>query len=61
MMKVSDPIIFGHAVRAFFDDVFEEHGDAIATSGASPNNGLAGILSAVARAARVTGARSGSA
>ena len=30
MMKVSDPIIFGHAVRAFFADVFEEHGDALA-------------------------------
>ena len=39
MMKVSDPIIFGHAVRAFFADVFAEHGDALA-AGASPNNGL---------------------
>ena len=29
MMKVSDPIIFGHAVRAFFADVFAEHGDAL--------------------------------
>ena len=47
MMKVSDPIIFGHAVRAFFANVFKEHGDAIAKSGASPNNGLAGILSAL--------------
>jgi isocitrate dehydrogenase len=34
MMKVSDPIIFGHAVRAFFADVFEEHGDALAKAGA---------------------------
>ena len=42
MMKVSDPIIFGHAVRAFFADVFAAHGDALP----SPNNGLAAILSA---------------
>ena len=46
-MKVSDPIIFGHAVRAFFADVFEEHGDALAKAGANPNNGLASILSAI--------------
>ena len=47
MMKVSDPIIFGHAVRAFFADVFEQHGDALARAGANPNNGLASILSAL--------------
>ena len=47
MMKVSDPIIFGHAVRAFFADVFAEHGDALAKVGASPNHGLASILSAL--------------
>ena len=47
MMKVSDPIIFGHAVRAFFADVFAQHGDALAKVGASPNNGLASILSAI--------------
>jgi len=47
MMKVSDPILFGHAVRAFFADVFEEHGDALAKAGANPNNGLASILSAL--------------
>ena len=47
MMKVSDPIIFGHAVRAFFADVFEEHGEALAKAGANPNNGLASILSAL--------------
>ncbi len=29
MMKVSDPIIFGHAVRVFFKDVFEKHGDEL--------------------------------
>ena len=40
MMKVSDPIIFGHAVRAYFADVFAEHGDALARVGANPNDGL---------------------
>ena len=47
MMKVSDPIIFGHAVRAFFAGVFADHGDALARAGASPNNGLASILTAI--------------
>jgi isocitrate dehydrogenase len=47
MMKVSDPIIFGHAVRAFFADVFAEHGEALERAGANPNNGLASILSAI--------------
>ena len=49
MMKVSDPIIFGHAVRAFFAGVFDEHGDALLTAGASPNNGVASILTALER------------
>ena len=47
MMKVSDPIIFGHAVRAFFADVFKEHGDTLTKVGANPNNGLASILSSL--------------
>ncbi len=47
MMKVSDPIIFGHAVRTFFKDVFAEHGDALARAGANPNNGLASIKTAL--------------
>jgi isocitrate dehydrogenase len=47
MMKVSDPIIFGHAVRAFFADVFAEHGEQLAQAGASPNHGLASILTAL--------------
>jgi isocitrate dehydrogenase len=47
MMKVSDPIIFGHAVRAFFADVFARHGDALAEVGANPSNGLASILAAI--------------
>ena len=49
MMKVSDPIIFGHAVRAFFDDLFEQHGDALAEVGASANDGLASMLEAIER------------
>ncbi len=44
MMKVSDPILFGHAVRAFFPTVFAEHGEVLAAAGLSPNNGLGGIL-----------------
>ncbi len=44
MMKVSDPIIFGHAVRAFLPKVFERYGDALAEAGLSPNNGLGSIL-----------------
>src|SRR5689334_4755186 len=47
MMKVSDPIIFGHVVRTFFKDVFDEHGEALARAGASPNNGLASIKTAL--------------
>jgi len=44
MMKVSDPIIFGHVVKAFFADVFAKHGAAIAAAGLTPNNGLGAIL-----------------
>ena len=47
MMKVSDPIIFGHAVRAYFADVFAKHGDALAEAGANPNNGLGHVLSSL--------------
>ena len=46
MMKVSDPIIFGHAVKVFFADVFAEFGDELAAVGADPNNGLGAVLSA---------------
>jgi isocitrate dehydrogenase len=45
MMKVSDPIIFGHAVRAYFADVWEQFGDDLASVGADPNQGLGGVLS----------------
>ena len=47
MMKVSDPIMFGHAVEVFFGDVFAKHGDAIAAAGGDPDNGWASVLDAV--------------
>ncbi len=47
MMKVSDPIIFGHAVRAYFPDLFAEHGEALASVGVSADDGLAALLKAV--------------
>ncbi|MGW4087848.1 NADP-dependent isocitrate dehydrogenase [Streptomyces sp. NPDC004822] len=43
MMKVSDPIIFGHVVRAFFPKTFERFGADLAAAGLSPNDGLGGI------------------
>jgi isocitrate dehydrogenase len=47
MMKVSDPIIFGHAVRAFFPFVFGEHAEALASVGVNANDGLAALLKAL--------------
>jgi isocitrate dehydrogenase len=44
MMKVSDPIIFGHAVTVLLPEVFERYGEQLGAAGLSPNNGLAGIL-----------------
>jgi len=44
MMKVSDPIIFGHAVRAFFPKTFAAHGETLAGAGLSPNEGWGAIL-----------------
>ncbi|MFE3738234.1 NADP-dependent isocitrate dehydrogenase [Streptomyces sp. NPDC059134] len=44
MMKVSDPIIFGHVVRAFFPKTFAAHGATLAAAGLTPNDGLGGIL-----------------
>ncbi|MFI0941751.1 NADP-dependent isocitrate dehydrogenase [Streptomyces sp. NPDC021020] len=44
MMKVSDPIIFGHVVRAFFPKTFAEYGAVLASAGLTPNDGLGGIL-----------------
>ncbi len=50
MMKVSDPIIFGHAVKAFLKPVFDTYGDALAAAGVNPNSGLGAVLEAVAEA-----------
>jgi isocitrate dehydrogenase len=47
MMKVSDPIIFGHAVEAFFPEVFAEHGAALADAGITANDGLGALLGAL--------------
>ncbi|MCX2837596.1 NADP-dependent isocitrate dehydrogenase [Salinimicrobium sp. MT39] len=47
MMKVSDPIIFGHAVKVFFKDIFEEYGTELQEAGADPNSGLGDVLSAI--------------
>ena len=47
MMKVSDPIIFGHAVRVFFRDVFEKHGATLDSLGVDVNNGLGDLVSKI--------------
>jgi len=47
MMKVSDPIIFGHAVSVFFQDVFEKHGTALEELGVDPNNGMGDLLAKI--------------
>ncbi|WP_058045213.1 NADP-dependent isocitrate dehydrogenase [Streptomyces roseifaciens] len=44
MMKVSDPIIFGHVVRAFFPKTFAQYGEQLAAAGLTPNDGLGGIF-----------------
>ena len=43
MMKISDPILFGHVLTVFFKDVFSKHADALAKAGVNPNNGLAAL------------------
>ncbi|MFG1620623.1 NADP-dependent isocitrate dehydrogenase [Kribbella sp. NPDC049227] len=48
MMKVSDPIVFGHVVRAFFPNTFAQYGDVLAKAGLTPNDGLGGILNGIA-------------
>ncbi len=47
MMKVSDPIIFGHVVGVFFREVFEKHGKTFQKLGVNPNNGMAALHDAV--------------
>ncbi|MEV6287730.1 NADP-dependent isocitrate dehydrogenase [Kribbella sp. NPDC051770] len=48
MMKVSDPIVFGHVVRAFFPNTFAQYGEQLAAAGLTPNDGLGGILNGLA-------------
>ncbi len=45
MMKVSDPIIFGHGVRAWFAPLFEKYGETFAALGVNPNNGFGDVIS----------------
>lgn len=47
MMKISDPIIFGHAVRVFFQDVFDKHGAVLEELGVDVNNGLGDLVNKI--------------
>ena len=47
MMRVSDPIIFGHFVSVFFQDVFDKHADALAQVAVDPDNGVAELLTKI--------------
>jgi isocitrate dehydrogenase len=47
MMKVSDPIMFGHAVRVFFADLFEQHGETLRELGVSANDGMSSLEAAI--------------
>ena len=47
MMRVSDPIIFGHAVRAYYADLFERYGEALKSVGFNPNDGVGAMLKAI--------------
>ena len=47
MMKVSDPIIFGHAVKEFLRPVFDKHGEALDAAGVNPNSGLGDLMDRV--------------
>ena len=49
MMKVSDPILFGHAVKVFFKDVFAKHAAELSAAGVNANNGLGSLLGALQR------------
>jgi isocitrate dehydrogenase len=51
MMKVSDPIIFGHVVKAFFASVFDKRGAALEAAGLTPNDGLGSILAGLSSVA----------
>ena len=47
MMKVSDPIIFGHAVEVFFADLFEQHGPALEEAGVNVRNGFGNLVNSI--------------
>ena len=47
MMKVSDPIIFGHGVTVFFEEAFEKHADTFKEIGVNPNNGLGDVYAKI--------------
>ncbi|MBI5178587.1 MAG: NADP-dependent isocitrate dehydrogenase [Nitrospinae bacterium] len=47
MMKISDPIMFGHAVKVFYKDVFEKHASTFAELGVNPNNGLGDVYAKI--------------
>ena len=47
MMKVSDPIIFGHCVNVFFEEAFEKHADTFKEIGVNPNNGLGDVYAKI--------------
>ena len=56
MMKVSDPIIFGHAVKAFLAPVFDQYGEEMAALGVNPNSGLGDLLDRVKDNAKIMAA-----
>ena len=47
MMKVSDPIIFGHGVRAYFSELFAKYGEVLDEADADPNNGFGNVVAAL--------------
>ena len=47
MMKVSDPIIFGHAMTVYFADLFEKYGQVFNEIGVDPDNGVGDILAKI--------------
>ncbi len=48
MMKVSHPIVFGHAVKVFYKDAFEKHGELFEKLGVNPNNGISSVYEKIA-------------
>jgi isocitrate dehydrogenase len=48
MMKVSDPIIFGHAVKVYYADIFEKYADVLEQLGVDPNNGIGDLFAKIA-------------